>query len=864
MITISQFIGFTSAAYGSECFIKYIHPLLYVVCIDSKFAESSVEEKEFRFLERTGLDLEKLNFVKSHGVVELLLLAPGERESFAFLDVEGLDQHWLAWFSPENRPIIARPLGADKAAKAVHFYGYKGGQARSTVLVMLAKILADAGLSVLLVDADIEAPSLDLILEVVPDDANSTLMGACGWGDRISPISSAYVGLINGGVIDLLACRPRASAYDMDFAAFLLNTTLDVRSLERAVDKIAKFANGDTGGKGVYDVVLFDHRTGLAPSVLPIMKSWPGPAAIFVRPDGMSSQIENSKIFDTLLSFGTDAPGAFVSFSLDPKETSENIKAANQQFIEKLLYSLSDAITNGLSGDAEDIDPLELERYWVLWHHDQSLFPKQLPSPRELSTRNYQALLQLREVLGLDLISPRSPKNFTDLKLSNSGSKDEGWFILTPDVSRLFSKESKYLYIFGRKGTGKTRIVRELSRNRLGEPLLVASDSDEGGLPSGGVAFTALMQACDNNYETFWWSLLHAAIECKTTLGEALIARIKDLVADETNFKNYGSPSIVESKILEMPARRILLIDGVETAVPASNLRAFVEALFRFMATIQYNRSISELLTVRLFLRSDLESGAAQNVEQQVEGSVIRLRWDIKSILNFALGRIVCLDWFKKNYASTCKQIASFENTIAKGALDEDAADKLLLEIFPDNLERNRLKTSTFFATYFSDAGGDTDNKASFYPRLFDMFLSNINDSAAEKDKRGEPIVNGRISSWLVLKAYDDASGRFISEVRSELENLLDLDESNARNKDAVGRLMQSFSGVSTPFVLEDTILKLAAASDLPSEKVRDSLEKMKALGIFENRPGYPGQWRTGRLYKSGLAMKYVRTPIPS
>jgi hypothetical protein len=299
------------------------------------------------------------------------------------------------------------------------------------------------------------------------------------------------------------------------------------------------------------------------------------------------------------------------------------------------------------------------------------------------------------------------------------------------------------------------------------------------------------------------------------------------------------------------------LIDGIETAVPASDLRRFVESLFRFLSTLQYSKALSRFIRVRLFLRSDLYKGAVQNVEQQIEGCSIDLRWDRKSILNFCVARIHSLSWFKENFSSSWKKIDDQLLLISRGGLSEFDAEILLLEIFPVGLERNRLKTTTFFATYFSDAGGDGENKASFYPRLFDGFLRTMNDAIDHSNS----IKDGRLNGAFVLESYDKASNEFIDEVKTELYNLLEISKEVDANREAVNNLLEAFSGIRTPFVVDDTIKEVSEKTGIANEIVRDSVNKMKQIGIFEDRPGFSGWWRSGRLYKSGLKMKYVRAP---
>lgn len=865
-MTISELIERAASVYAQGVEVTYIHPTLYVICIDEAFDGQSLETRHYIFCQRLGTKSEALVNILSNPIVQLELLSDSERRrDFAYLNDAGDGQHWIAAFNPlkwrHMTPSTPRSFEEEKI-KAVHFYGYKGGQGRSTVLLALAKVLADVGFRILVVDADIEAPSLDAMLDVAASDARSTFMGLSEAPDDISPIVRAYVGSANSGQIDLLACRPASSLYDMDFAAFLLNASLDPRVLEQAIFKLRRHVSrmsGDESNK--YDAVFFDHRTGLAPSVLPIMEAWPGSAVIFVRPDGMARHIQDSRLLDSLLSYDVEAPGAFVSFSLDPQKNMRTAREQHGKVIESLLEKISDALTqtaSSVTGEPPDIDPAELERYWVFWSHDQTLTDGRQPAPSEMSLENRSALSQLRGVIGLSG-APRRPETKTlPATLSSSGSSDEGQFILTPDLAKLFSAESQYTYIFGRKGTGKTRLLTELCRQELGEPLLVANDSKEGGLQSAGPRFQQLLSSCNRNFETFWWVLLNGAVSCPSTYGEGLEDCLrKDIDSGNLTYSSADLISSLEKRLAATGRRRVFLIDGVETAVPAVDLRPFVESLFRFLAAVQFNRTLSTLLTLRLFLRSDLAKGASQNVEQQIEGHVIHLHWNKTTILNFALARIVSLPWFVQKFPDVCARIRDRFEEIARGALADEDAEAFLLEIFPKGLERNKVKATTFFATYFSDAGGGSDRSAAFYPRLFDGFLRTLAQKCQQEGL--DELPDGRLPSPIVLEAYDQASREFISDVRIELHAFLNIESDDARNKDAVDNLIQGFSGLSTPFSVEEIIKELSARTGIATDKVRQALRSMQAIGIFETRYGYPGEWRTGRLYKAGLAMKYVR-----
>lgn len=871
-MTISEFIDSIGKCGKFDVEVKYVHPTLFILGISDTFSQLTDDARLQHFSDLSGISQADVLSLKSNPMVELILATKEEKSlDYEYLDSMEAGKHWLGAFNPlsaaqSNTEVlstadaptdltVANPIDpAPSLTRAIHFYGYKGGQGRSTVLLSLAKTLADAGYRVLIVDADIEAPSLDAMLNVAAQDVGSTLMGLCEPGCEIMPLSRTYVGASVSGYIDLIAARPVSARFDMDFAAFLLNASLDAKMLELAVSRLRQYVlASNSDNLASYDVVLFDHRTGLAPSILPIMEAWPGPAVIFVRPDGMARHIQDSRLLDALLAHDADSPGAFVSFSLDPKKTIEVAKEQHARFIETLLEKIADAMKL-----TEDIDTAELERYWVFWRHDQSLVDGGQPAPSEMSIANRDAISQLRSVLGLSGNPAIPTVKRSEYRLTSSGSSDEGQFILTPDIAKLFSVDSPYTYIFGRKGTGKTRLLTELVRQKLGEPMLVAADSQAGGLKSTGLVFDQLLSACRRDFETFWWRLLEVTTSISDTRGDLLLNALGSNMGHISTSDRSAVTSNILNAVVSSKKRRIFLIDGVETAVPASDLRAFVEALFRFLAAVQFDKTLSRFITIRLFLRTDLSNGATQNVEQQIEGSAIYLHWNKTAILNFALARIVSLPWFVSQFADVCGRINDKLDEISRGALSDEVSESLLLEIFPRGLERNKLKTTTFFASYFSDAGGDAGSDAAFYPRLFDGFLRTLAKNCEQSVSLQLP--DGRLPSVSVLLAYDQASTSFIEEVRTELYAFLNIEQGSPENKQAVDRLITAFNGLKTPFLVEEIIQTLADRSSIPVDRVRQSLASMQKIGMFEVRPGYPGELRAGRLYKAGLGMKYVRT----
>lgn len=826
----------------------YSHPTLYFFVISNAFISLQNEARLSHLAREMGISSDDFQPIISNPAIEFKLLTDFERtDEYGFLNGISPNTSWLNAFNPLGLNGMPYQNGQANitSPKVIHFYGYKGGQGRSTVLLALAKNLSNAGYRVLLVDADIEAPSLDAMLNAASLDIHSTLMGLVGNTSNFNPLEKVYVGSPNAGYIDLVTARPSHARYDMDFAAFLMNSSFDSGLLQNAISNLRKKINNDENV--LYDIVLFDHRTGLAPSVLPIMSAWPGSSVIFARTDGMARHIQDSKLIDILLGCDNEYPGAFVSFSLDPIKSNSELRNNNSKFIESLL----EKIGSSMGIEENEVDPQELEAYWIFWRHDQAFIDGGQPDPVNMSTINRQALEQLRSVLGI-IGNKQIEKKPTIL--TSSGSSDEGLFIQTPWLARLFSKDSPYTYIFGRKGTGKTRLLSELVKNELAEPLLVAIDYKNGGLKSSGIVFNKLLSACNHDFDCFFWALLNAALMTENTSEKDCL---EHCIESNLSQLTMIGPSI-EKQHLSIDKKRIFIIDGVETAVPAAKLRSFVEALFRFLSAIQYDSFYSKHITIRLVLRTDLAQGAAQNIEQQIEGSVINLHWTKTAILNFALARIVSLPWFNENFSGVCERIVEKSDKISRGDLPDGEAEALLLEIFPEGLDRNKLKTTTFFSIYFSDAGGDVKSDSAFYPRLFDGFLRTLARNCSNAASGN--IENGRLSRQCVLKAYDQASASFIEDVRTELYSFLSIDkDDNEENQNQVNKLVAAFNGLQTPFSIEAITPIISQKTNITPDKVRQSIISMQKIGIFELRPGYPGEFRTRQIYKSGLGMKYVR-----
>lgn len=790
----------------------------------------------------------------------------------------GADRDDLSWVSSFlEAPKRRTGSNADSPHRYVHFYGFKGGQGRSTVLGLLAKALADDGYRVLVVDADIEAPSLDLLFGVTADSFEQTLMGLCGWADDVRPIGGVYAGR-NAGRVDLLPCRPRSGAADLDFALLVANAPLDTRVYEWAAQKLERFLGAASDLGNSYDAVLVDHRTGIASSVLPLMNRLRGTAAIFARTDFNTAAVpsELRRVVRSIFASTTSTAGTFVGFSLDPnKKAGAMLQPTEARVREQLLNELAAAIESAEEDDlVEDVSLAELSLNWVDWYVDRALLEPSLPDVQKLQSDNIASIGLLRETLGLpigrrpELAAERGAAVPPSLPSASSlsGAKDSGQFIHIPEVDSLFVHGNPYSYVLGRKGTGKTRLLRELVTKSLGIPLLVAADeTGTHALRSGSVEAEEWLKRCNFDASTFWWSLLRMTAENAANELMPIEEVVRQYLGRGQDPVPLADRLQVKSLLVRLSSPLVLLVDGLETLVPAAKIKEFVSSLFNLMSTVQNDPSLATRIVIRSFVREDLAADSVQNIEQQMEGRFLRLKWSASSILNFAVSRLPTLSWIRTNYPDVCEEVLQRKDEVGRSALSEQEATALMLRVFPQRLRRNNLSTATFLRLYFSDAGGDDTNKATFYPRLYLSFLQKLDELASQS---GEPLdANERIASSLLNRAYDEASSEFINETKQELSHLLSLEyqdqDSFAEVEDdstKVSKFIAAFEGLSTPFEHEAIVSELQSRTHFREKSVRESLQRMKAIRMFEDRPGYAGWWRVGQLYKMGLRMKYVRS----
>jgi hypothetical protein len=827
-------------------------PYVNLICISSVFFGIEDDEREEIFSNSIKIELSDLRKVLRDSLISLRLLT-AEEFSIEYPNSKERGYHWFDTLIDqaldETRSIEKINLGI----KVIHFYGYKGGQARSTILGLLSTALAEDGWKVLVVDSDIEAPSLDILYARASRSLSSTLLGIIQETPEITPerVKSPVSG---DGYVDLLACRPKSIEFDIDAAALALRCALDPMIIENAAKRISLFAT-----ENQYDVLLIDHRSGLSPITLPWMNTLPAPTVVCVRLDEQWRPAE--RFIKSVLRTNPTNPGVFISWKPDD-ENPDSYRQRNNSQIDSLLDILAETISEAssdLSDDDGELSSIELADHWITWSYDSAFRQSRLPEKDQLSGLSVTTLINLRSILDVGFVK-RTTNQLQNL--SPSGASDEGDLIQTDALRQLKVPNSSISYILGRKGTGKTRLLRELAKAGFGEPLLVDSNSRDGrGLKSPSPELSRAGELYKGSPERLWWHLLSAAIDTETTEAEQL-AR---LFSHEMDRPVDDDPVLRILKKIEGKSKRIFLIDGLETAFNAKLIFSYAEALFRFMQTVESDSRLSKSIHIKVFLRSDLVGRGYQNIEQQMDGKTLYLNWNTQKIFNFILSRMSRISWYQTNFPFLVEEVNRNYSEIIKGSLPVEDCENILMMAFPDKIQRNNLATKTFLKTYFADSASDrpeisSSDKLRYYPRVFDKFLQVIADPKPTDvgSFQGPQVESQKISQDLIFVAHEAAAREYLIQLQSELNYLINLSDDPTENQTKIKTLLDAFEGLKTPFKLDECIADLSSKVEIDVKDIRSAIQRMITVGMFENHPKYT-QLRVGRLFKSSLRMKYRR-----
>ncbi|MBZ0234324.1 MAG: AAA family ATPase [Deltaproteobacteria bacterium] len=791
----------------------YSYPFLRVTIHSEKFSAVDVEDREEVLCTLLDVDISDLRAIVQRVFLRIDLLAPDEQGLGAPVTSAG----WIGLLDSIRHPSRAEHATPEASGRFIHFYGFKGGQGRSTALAVFARALARDGWKVLAVDFDAEAPSLDVVFNCSASHLSNSVLGLRA-GDEFRPLALGRG--VRGGEVSVLPFRPRGPAYDIDAAALAFEFQVHAPTAVALAQKLSTASAG-------FDVVLVDHRTGMGAVVPTLVERLPGPVVVCARLDRQSEH--SASMTSALWATRPESPGILLSLA-PPEMDDESFREQTMAEASTLLQSLASA--NGVGQDGEPREWSEFLDHWIVWPFDRSVAIRGLlPHKGSDEVFSPHCVGDMRRLLGVE--------GSKTVLQKQSGARDEGDLIVTQALRVLRSPDTPIMLVVGRKGTGKTRLVRQLAEEHLGEPILVPSDflPELGGLRAGDLGLRGLIRDHKGREEDFWYAVLVGAMQSPSTTDPLLLERIK-AAASAGNLIDSLRMTVRAS---ESP--RTFLIDALESAFDAEQTFPFVQSLFRVLESIEATPEVSSRLQLKLFVRRDLVERGIQNREQLEDGRRLDLVWDFQTILNFVLTRIGAIEWYNQVAPRLVTAIGNQLGELKEGQASTAICEEMLLEIFPASIQYKNIKTATFLRTYFSDEG----REASFYPRVYLVFLQEL--AKLHKNTR---LRAGHLDGTIIVRAHEAASDAFLQEVSQELAHAV------GKPQHEISAVLDGLVGKTTPFVPDTLAKTIGNSKKMSSTEVRRIFDVMKQLGIFEDHPKRLNTWRAGRLFKTGLRMRFA------
>ncbi|MBK7054705.1 MAG: AAA family ATPase [Leptospiraceae bacterium] len=624
--------------------IAYRFPYTFLILTHPDFTDDE-EENEIKFCNLLNIEPQYIRDISNLSLLSLECLS---QEDFDKREIKNRGTYWSELRIEEELDLLNKTKTENEdPLKVIHFFGYKGGQGRSSVLTALSLNLMKYGWKVLVIDADFEAPSLDLIYNKDLKLEN-TLLGLY-LGKKINAIN--YDSKPSGGSIDIIGAKPSLIYNEMseleddwsiEYSGMTLQANVNPATIQILAKGLQSFAK-----ENLYDIVLVDQRSGMSISSITWINELIGQLVLFTRLD---NQWQHSYQFLKSLVLNSNSSDIPI-ISQKPYMTKDLAPIDKDHFERqkedlKFLFVKNKQIKEGL--DIDDISVGDINANFLDWQYDPSYRDNLLPDTEQILSENLLVLQKLRSILEIE--SDKSKF----IKPDYSGIKDEGLLILTDALNKLLNKNNDINYIYGRKGTGKTKIFAELVSRNLAKPLIAQDDYFLERKNAEGIngrsdtvkniiwSFNKEIKKLENSriedidglVENFWWCIFLTAIETISKHG-SLPNKVfeEEFKKKYENFKKESSnySTKLKSILVSQEEKITFCIDGLETTFDVYYINYYVKALYGVMNTILTD-SYFEKIQVKLFLRKDLKPEFIQNSEQK---DSIELVWTEQAILNF-------------------------------------------------------------------------------------------------------------------------------------------------------------------------------------------------------------------------------------
>lgn len=842
-------------------------PSIYLQVVSETFKDQSPETRQNSLAARIGWTDQEIEDTTFHGNLYLLLQAPEEEEQKSDSGEGWLQEVLIDAAGTNYQPTQSNAEELTPSVRVVHFYGFKGGQGRSTCLAFFGKALAEDGYRVLAVDVDLEAPSLPVLLGTKASNIENTLLGVSA-DCEIAPVRVTE----EFGVLDLLACAPDEGGYELEAVSLVMRCSMDPGWAQRCAGKIKELLTQDR-----YDVLLIDHRTGLSPFCLPWMHSLPGPVLLFARLDHQSNGALS--YLPALGRVCPENPGLVVSLS-EPGQVPEILRESSRKKIDPLLDAMKRGADrarkseNAQLGGAEEWD-----KRFVIWPYDSTLRSGagpdgRLPKLADVGQPLRDAVYEMRRLIGVH----RSKR-----PLNQDSQEDERDFLLLPTLREILAPSSAIRYVIGRKGTGKTRIARKLSEQPHVCPLLVddppadaLTDSDHSklrGLEAGSSKVHLALANWSVDPQVFWWMLLACGLKhpagSRDDLQNALDSAMERI---DTLERARQEVDAVLQTTRDRVHKQIFLVDGLERTLKPDSNRKSVAALFQVLDECQREPRFASCFNVRLFLRPDQLPSNQLNLEGRLVGQVAYLRWDEDRLLNYLLFCIASEPFFAEQFKviEKIREKATWA-LILRGELDVQFCDALLEEVFPTQVRvlGRLLKLDNFLRYAFVDSAASSTvrgsdgpaYRATHYPEVAARFVRLI--AKPEEGISGGAVYPAKLADRVhpdrLALAYPQATLLYRRQLERETSTFIA--RSTNRIDAALGdELITGMRGITLPFDPNEVAMRLARKFSEPAivdaRLIMLLLQRFQAMGVFEEDRRVLDKWQAGLLVQAALGLK--------
>lgn len=667
-----------------------------VAVITSKFDSISVEARKEIVLR--GLEEADLTWLD--------LLTLEEKEWVGPLPAAGEEEYlplWSEMLAKGERAIDYNPFPTDgdedlKPPVVVTFYSLRGGVGRSTAMAYTAKCLASKGRKVVCVDMDLEAPGLVALFGMDEEEVRLREDKKTARG-----VVQLLVELDQGGDPDFAQHLVPVEKYGnlfllpagivgADYARKLRLITPNFWYREERNPLLLFMEKLSTGLPFVPDVILMDARTGLSEVSGPLLFGLSDMAMITFFPHPQAKQgtewLTRSILRSVVKRPGRSGPHAPMPYFLVSPIPS-TMPEARQLYQDRALKWIADWLEEIQTVRVQqELDVLREEEitHFVAYNESFAISDSVLDSDQALSPYTKLAkwieylLPQSNDNYLIDIIRNKKGDILKDLRIATgviAELEENLLFPLYVNDYTIHLMSGRYVFIFGRKGTGKTLLFRFFREYLIDQehPVVVHA-------PQGMRDNPPWMMTCDGfkkvghilsetgaEWRHFW------AYYCSVA-----IYHVRGKLRVEMDIPELGDASENISKfldvfheILKKPGFDVMLFDSlkrVETQLKNEHLSLLVDGLdIGFGHTpgaLQHRQTVLEGLfsfwndiqhlvrfKFKIFLGENIWRKLAFQNKSYLFGRVVELKWiNAADFLRVIVGQVMMCKSFKESLLS--------------------------------------------------------------------------------------------------------------------------------------------------------------------------------------------------------------------